>query len=284
MKHAMSVHLESFAFSSNPAIAALTENEKKDLDDGGMARQVDSLFELLSRHEQKITFFVVSMTDSWYPDLVDRIKAAGHEVGWHGHTHCRLDDPDVLKREIDLARPFLEKHNPDGFCPPEFSFSPQSYPVLRDAGFRYSTSCLGDFGSRVIDDVLEIPVSTYRWNSGGGDAAAQGGVSVKMLMKEIPYGSSFFIPLLGAGLTISLIKKAVPRPSNLFFHNWQVFDEGPVARRDRHWYLRRNPLYFPYLLNIRAKLTRLLAEVDFLPLAGLYPAASTADAGSLDDQ
>lgn len=272
MKHAISVHLESFAFSSNPAIANLSPEEKKRLDNGSIVTQVDKLLALFKAHDARATIFVVSIIHSWYPDLLDRIAAAGHEIGWHGHTHGRLDNSESFRRELDLAAGFIGKYKPLGYCSPEFCFWEEGYHLLKQAGFRYSNSSLCDSGPSTIDGMLEIPVSAYRWR--GSDSSRQcRGISLGMLLREIPFGSSFIIALIRGHLTVSLIRRRERRsssPANLFFHNWQVFDEGPAARRDRMWYFRRNPLYFPYLLNIEPPLRHILRKIEFTTLSNAY--------------
>lgn len=103
-----------------------------------------------------------------------------------------------------------------------------------------------------------------------------------MLLEELPYGSSFLLPLLGGKATVGLVRKGerASRPSNLFFHNWQVFAEGEEADRDRRWYFRRNPLYFPYLLNIERPLRHVLEHVRFDTLENVFLLVSAnADQG-----
>ncbi|MBA4386431.1 MAG: hypothetical protein C0404_00515 [Verrucomicrobia bacterium] len=272
MKHAISVHLESFAFSSNPAIANLSSEEKKRLDNGSIVTQVDRLIDLFKAHNQQATIFVVSIIDTWYPDLLDKLKAAGHEVAWHGHTHGRLHTSESFRRELDLAAGFIDKFKPLGYCSPEFCFWEEGYHLLREAGFKYSNSCLSDSAPVEIDGILEIPVSAYRW--GGGNSPKQcRGISLGMLAREVPFGSSFIIALIRGAATVWFIKKREKKtnaPSNLFFHNWQAFDEGEAARRDRMWYFRKNPLYFPYLLNIERPLRHILARVQFTTLQAAY--------------
>lgn len=272
MKHAISVHLESFVFSSNPAIANLTSSEKKKLDNGSIINQVDRMLALFKEYGQTATIYTVSMIHEWYPDLVDRISEAGHEIAWHGHTHARLHTADAFRRELDQAGDFIRKYKPLGYCSPEFCFWEESYQLLKAAGFRYSNSCLSDSGPVEIDGLLEIPVSAYRWR--GPDSAHHfRGISPGMLMKEIPFGSSFIIALIGGAATAALLEKRAARspfPSNIFFHNWQAFHECELADRDRRWYFRKNPLYFPYLLNIEKSLRTIMSRIKFSSMAGTY--------------
>src|SRR5918912_157423 len=48
---------------------------------------VPRLLDLLAYYSLPATFFVPGVTAERYPETVERIVAAGHEVGHHGHSH-----------------------------------------------------------------------------------------------------------------------------------------------------------------------------------------------------
>jgi peptidoglycan-N-acetylglucosamine deacetylase len=48
---------------------------------------VPRLLELLGEYELPATFFVPGLTADRYPEMVERIAAAGHEVGHHSYSH-----------------------------------------------------------------------------------------------------------------------------------------------------------------------------------------------------
>ncbi len=48
---------------------------------------VPRILSLLQRHEIRATFFVPGHTALAYPDLVRRVRDAGHELGHHGWVH-----------------------------------------------------------------------------------------------------------------------------------------------------------------------------------------------------
>src|ERR687886_1980986 len=56
---------------------------------------VPRILDLLAEYGLPATFFVPGLTAERYPETVERIAAAGHEVGHHGYSHhspLRLDE------------------------------------------------------------------------------------------------------------------------------------------------------------------------------------------------
>src|SRR3712207_6698067 len=56
-------------------------------DDGPDPAFTPQILEVLARHDVRATFFCVGRRAVTAPDLVRRIRAAGHAVGSHSHTH-----------------------------------------------------------------------------------------------------------------------------------------------------------------------------------------------------
>ena len=77
-------------------------------DDGPHPKHTPPLLDALQVHGIHATFFVVGREAEWYPEIVRRIVADGHEIGGHTYTHS---DPartsarklrDELRRSRDL--------------------------------------------------------------------------------------------------------------------------------------------------------------------------------------
>lgn len=66
------------------AVVALT------FDDGPHPQTTPRLLDVLAEHDARATFFVVGEQAARYPDLVEKIAAAGHEIGIHGLRHETL--------------------------------------------------------------------------------------------------------------------------------------------------------------------------------------------------
>jgi len=70
-------------------------------DDGPKRGTTDRLLDGLKERGASATFFLVGEQAALYPDLVQRMKEEGHQVGNHTWSHVRLKgDPDVILEEI----------------------------------------------------------------------------------------------------------------------------------------------------------------------------------------
>lgn len=108
-------------------------------DDGPQPGITDRILDLLARHDQKGTFFVVGRRAERHPDLLRRIQAEGHEIGNHTFDHPRLEDLLDLaetRRQIRATQQTVvrlcgEAARPRWFRPPWGRFSPEYKLVLR---------------------------------------------------------------------------------------------------------------------------------------------------------
>jgi peptidoglycan-N-acetylglucosamine deacetylase len=109
---------------------------------------VPRILALLERHEIPATFFVPGHTALAYPDLVRRIRDAGHELGHHGWVHEPLSELDparereVLQRGLD-ALERVAGVRPTGYRAPNVDVSVSTVEILLEHGFVYDASFSG---------------------------------------------------------------------------------------------------------------------------------------------
>jgi peptidoglycan-N-acetylglucosamine deacetylase len=109
---------------------------------------VPRILALLERHEIPATFFVPGHTALAYPDLVRRIRDAGHELGHHGWVHEPLSElepaqeRDVLQRGFD-ALDRVAGVRPIGYRAPSVDVSVSTVEILLEHGFVYDASFSG---------------------------------------------------------------------------------------------------------------------------------------------
>lgn len=78
-------------------------------------RNVDRILELLDRHDQTATFFVLGWVASKYPDVVRKIDAEGYQIGSHSDLHqlCYELKPgqfrEATRRSIDTLQQITGK-------------------------------------------------------------------------------------------------------------------------------------------------------------------------------
>jgi polysaccharide deacetylase family protein (PEP-CTERM system associated) len=135
----------------------------------------------LDRINSKATFFIVGKTARDYPDLIREIISRGHEPACHTDTHIHLtkQTENQFRKDCDNflnTMAALGATTIKGFRAPTFSMTEQSkwaYGVLRDFGFKYSSSVLPSTnpmfgwpqfkGEGYYDGIYELPMNIGSW-------------------------------------------------------------------------------------------------------------------------
>lgn len=126
------------------------------------------LIKIYRRYNLKQTFFVPGWCIERYPEAVDQILEAGHEVGLHGYLHERLNELSFeaekywLERGIEAYRKHIG-HNPAGWRAPTYTFSKHSLKLLVENGLTYDSSLMGDDQPQLLScdagTMIELPTS-----------------------------------------------------------------------------------------------------------------------------
>jgi peptidoglycan-N-acetylglucosamine deacetylase len=106
----------------------------------------DRLLRLLDDHRLPSTWFTPGHTIDTYPDLCERIAAAGHEIGYHGYCHeapsSRRDEADeraILERAMGCIER-ITGAPPIGHRLPGGNLGPRWIGLLLELGFSYDSS------------------------------------------------------------------------------------------------------------------------------------------------
>ena len=143
---------------------------------------IPRILALLERHGVPGTFCIPGHTACGYPDLVKAIHDAGHEIAHHGWVHENPADFDEAGERANMEKGFEALHKacgvrPVGYRSPAWDFSERTPDILREFGFSYDSSLMGDdytpyymrsgdqapadapyvFGRHI--DVLELPIT-----------------------------------------------------------------------------------------------------------------------------
>jgi peptidoglycan/xylan/chitin deacetylase (PgdA/CDA1 family) len=129
-------------------------------DDGPHPTFTPQVLDILERHDAKATFFLIGERALRYPELVTRIKAAGHEVGNHyykdGSTFVH-SDAEFLRylEQTEIAIGPMEE--PKLFRAPGGVAWPRQLRLARAQGY------LCVLGSAYPNDPVHPPVWYIRW-------------------------------------------------------------------------------------------------------------------------
>lgn len=129
---------------------------------------VPRLIELLADRGVRSTFFVPGYTAERYPQTVEQLLAAGHEVAYHGYLHEPLagkslaEETAILERSIEV----LERRfgvAPSGYRAPFWEMNWHTPALLAEYGFRYDSSLMNADHPYVLatrsGELVELPIN-----------------------------------------------------------------------------------------------------------------------------
>ncbi len=272
IKHVFSIDLESWVHFHIDIFGYKNEEYctsagRKKIDNQFTSGAIDNLLRLLNKCSTKATFFVLGEIFEWYPESIDKIKEAGHEIGFHTYDHQILKDPHILEDQLKRSREFLLRYRPRGFRAPQIYLTEDSAGVLKDWGFEYSSSSYGDYARRrKIRNIEEIPVSSFEFRHFSGAAiSVPSQLKARMLFREIPFGSGLFLSVFQSKISYFIIKmERNGKPAILFIHPWQVYRTEEMASiKYKTKILTKRPSALPYTLSIKTSLERILNRHKF---------------------
>lgn len=241
---------------------------------------VDSLLDLLARHETYATFFTLGWIADRHPAVVRRIADAGHEIASHGWWHRRIPElaREELRAELRDSRAILEDVSGRpvrGFRAPSFSLVPGTewaYDLLLETGYRYDSSI--------------FPIRRRGYGYPGADPAPHhvrrpGGTLLELPLAtttlagaRLPAAGGAYLRILPLGLARRALEQARRAgTSGVFYvHPWEVDPDQPRMpvsglTRFRHYH---------GLDRTRSRLARLLEEFRFTSVERAFPIGERA--------
>jgi len=187
-------------------------------DDGPDPQTTPKLLELLARHGVPASFFVIGRNAQAHPELVARIRAAGHEVGNHSMSH----DPILMMRsmarleaEIAGCQAVLAEQGVRSltFRPPVGITNPRLGIVL--GRLKLGCVCFScrplDFGNRRLQGLADRVLGKVRAGDVVllHDVAPLPEVGVEVWLSEI---EKIVVGLRERGLSVSPLSELIGRP------------------------------------------------------------------------
>lgn len=240
---------------------------RRKIDDGFIIKATHLILELLRKYNTRTVFFVVGEIFEWYPSLIYDIEDGGHEIAFHTHTHRKLLREDDLMKELSISKNFLDEFNPKGFRAPEAYIHSDYLKIIKNHGFIYDSSTYGEFIPDLeINGINEASISTFPLYGNNKSLKFPKNLTFRLLIREIPFGSGYFIGLLGSRISWFIEKlNSKDKSTNLFIHPWQILRPHQPWNRVRLEFLR-DPRILPYFINRRSTFEYLLSKHDFTTL------------------
>jgi peptidoglycan/xylan/chitin deacetylase (PgdA/CDA1 family) len=133
----------------------------------GVRSGLPRILRLLEKYSLPATFFVPGFTIERYTKAVEPIRDGGYEMACHGNVHETLDTLDeaaerrILKEQLDIYQSYLGV-KPVGYRSPSWSLNNRSPRLLKEHGFLYDSSLMGDdipyFVGTPHGELAEIPI------------------------------------------------------------------------------------------------------------------------------
>jgi hypothetical protein len=245
--------------------------QRRDLDGGFTLNALEPILGLLG--SAKCSFYLVGEVAEWYPEAPQKIMEAGHELGFHCHLHRSLVKPDELRQDLSASAPWLQQYGVRGYRAPMVGIDEQSYDLLAQSGFTYSSSTYAPAGTLLKkNNVWELPVSTlpvFGRKKNQPFTAPRKFTLGLLSAGEIPYGSSFMIGLMPKTILHILENELRAGLSPvIFLHPYEIIPPDSFL-----WQMRRDvaayPLLLPFFTNKTNFLTSLIKNFPVSPL-GTY--------------
>jgi len=126
---------------------------------------------LLEKYAVPATFFIPAISAQLHPETIDAILASPlkHEIGVHGWLHERASELSPGEERILTSRAFTwwtERlgRKPRGIRTTSWDFTSETLSIIRDLGFLYDSSLMGDdrpyeiVADGVRTGLVELPV------------------------------------------------------------------------------------------------------------------------------
>ncbi|MEN6351093.1 MAG: polysaccharide deacetylase family sporulation protein PdaB [Syntrophomonas sp.] len=148
------------------------------------------VIEILKENNIQCTFFLSGPWVKEYPDVVNRIKSDGHEIGSHGYRHINLSNlsKTEIKEEIMKAHKNIKE------------VAGVEANLIRTPN--------GDYNDQVIEAVHEVKYEAIQWSTDSLDWMNPGvGIIVERVSKKVHPGD---IILMHASDTCKQTTEALP--------------------------------------------------------------------------
>lgn len=236
---------------------------------------LERMIRLLERHGVRATFFCLGKVCEIYPQLIERVLEAGHEIGSHGYGHELVYKitPERFRADLERSIEIIERQGgcrPLGYRAPAFSVTPESLwaaPILAELGFKYSSSVFPIRGRRY--GMPNAPRFPYVWDS--CDLLEFPLTTVPIMGENRPMCGGGYFRLLPWPILAEAIRRVNRdgHPVVVYMHPYEL-DVNELAELQREGYRFSRKTYVMQSLcrgRIHGRLNRLFSEFRFGSMA-----------------
>ncbi|MFP7753829.1 XrtA system polysaccharide deacetylase [Thermodesulfobacteriota bacterium B35] len=235
-----------------------------------VVQNTQRVLEMLSRHATKATFFVVGWTAERFPELVKKIRSAGHEVGCHSYSHRKIYEltPQEFRQDTIQAKKILEDILGEkivGYRAPSYSITGKSLwalDILEELGFRYDSSIFP-----ILHDNYGIPdAPRFEYRLPGRKMMEYPISTALFLRQKVPVaGGGYFrlFPYWFTRIALKKINNQEKKPFIFYLHPWEV---DPAQPKMKHASARSRFRHYNNLDKTEKRFARLLEDFEFGPI------------------
>lgn len=191
--------------------------------------------QVLRWHDIKATFFVLGRVAERFPELIEEVHAAGHEIASHGYGHELLTRMSPREFEADLRRSTdiltdIVHERPIGYRAPAFSLVDSTrwaVRILADHGFKYSSSVFPIHHRRY--GIADAPTYIHRWRNSRLIECPP--ATLPFLGQNLPIAGGGYFRLLPGSVARQAIRclNRRNRPAILYLHPYELDVDGISA-------------------------------------------------------
>ena len=253
----------------------VTEKEKKHT----MFKGLDKILELLRKNDSHATFFTVGELLESNPEILDKIIAEGHEIGFHTMKHTRLDSLNYQLNFDKELKEFekLTSGKSIGFRAPTFSLNKKTSWAINDLvcnRYKYDSSIMP--AKTIMYGIPTAQKSPYKISSKDLEKNDPDGSLIefplmvtKFLGKTIPAAGGFYL----RSLPLKIIKNAIKSyqyqeiPTSMYIHSWELtpeyFPQIKLPKKNKF-------ITFHKIQKTFSKMNKLLEEFEFTSFNRYY--------------
>jgi len=237
--------------------------------DGSVVDNTLQTLDLLSRTDNKATFFILGTVAEHYPDIVKEILSRGHEAATHGYSHKLVYNmrPEEFEDDLKISLEHLNKAGCNrilGYRAPYWSITRRSLwalKVLEKLGFKYDSSIFPI--RRGLYGIPDANPYVHQIAKGFWEFPA---ATIRMLNMNWPIAGGGYLRMVPYWIIASAIRKSSSRQLGVFYFHPYELDPTDVHLKHNV----KSASTFAYWLQQKVgrrsnpdKLKRLLSEFKF---------------------